>query len=118
MRKFGNMKSRHFQTITLSGVWYTLQIGIVLQDESIRWYFDRADFEIGGILKFEFSKMSIILKIVFSKMSKFSFEDKKILSLRFSMILCIGVVWELIEVYTVRRIGSTDQIFNICHFGF
>ena len=75
-------------------------------------------FEIQSILKFEFSKMSIILKIGISKMCKILVEDKKILSLSFSIRLCVGVVWELIEPYTTRRIGSTGQIFNIRHFGF
>ena len=69
------MKNRHFHTITLSGVCYTLEIGIELQDESVRWYFDRAVFENGGILKFEFSKMSRILKIGSSKMSIILIED-------------------------------------------
>ena len=76
------MKNRHFHTITLSGVCYTLEIGIELQDESVRWYFDRAVFENGGILKFEFSKMSTFLKFGISKMCKILVEDKKILSLR------------------------------------
>ena len=75
MCKFENTKNRHFHTIGLSGVWYALQLGIALQDESIRWYFDRADFENGGILKFEFSKMSRILKIGSSKMSIILIED-------------------------------------------
>ena len=116
--KFENTKNRHFDSIGLSGVWYTLPLGIAPRNENVGWDLDRADFEIGSIFKFEFSKMMIILKIGLSKMSIISFEDKKILSLSFSIRLCIGVVWELIEVYTVRRIGSTDQIFNICHFGF
>ena len=92
--------------------------GTALQDESIRWYFDRAVFKIQSILKFEFSKMSVILKIGISKMCKILVEDKKILSLSFSIRLCVGVVWELIEPYKTRRIGSTGQIFNIRHFGF
>ena len=75
-------------------------------------------FEIQSILKFEFLKMSIILKIGTSKMSIILVEDKKILSLSFSIRLCVGVGWQLIEPYTTRQIGSTGQIFNIHHFGF
>ena len=118
MCKFWNTKNRHFDTIGLSGVWYTLPLGIAPRNENVGWDLDRADFEIGRIFKFEFSKMKINLKIGFSKMSIISFEDKKILSLSFSIRLCIGTVWELMEVYTSRQIGSTGQIFNICHFGF
>ena len=111
--KFENTKNRHFDTIGLSGVWYTLPLGIAPRNENVGWDLDRADFENGSIFKIEFSKMMIILKTGISKMSIISFEDKKILSLSFSIRLCVGVVWELIEIYTSRQIGSTGQIFNM-----
>ena len=77
----------------MSGVWYTLPLGIAPRNENVGWDLDRADFENGSVFKFEFSKTMIILKIGVSKMSIISFEGKKILSLSFSIRLCVGVVW-------------------------
>ena len=52
--KFENTKNRHFDSIGLSGVWYTLPLGIAPRNENVGWDLERADFENGWVLKFGF----------------------------------------------------------------
>ena len=59
-------KNRHFQTQTFFGVWYTLPVGIVPQDEKVGWCRYR-----DGFRDHEYFKIRIFDISIFSKNTKY-----------------------------------------------